>query len=365
MAKFCVFCGNAPTDKNKEHIIPRWLIKMTDHPGRVTKFGFPKLPNGSAEQREFPFDRFTFPACESCNTRHSALESEAMSVMSSILDRKAISAVSASVLLDWFDKVRVGLWLGFQMLEKNVLDIEPNFHIERRIGQYDRMLIIQRASEHKTRLNFTGADSVSFAYSPSAFSLVVNDTYFTNISASFLISRRVGFPYPASMYLVPDRADILCDIQPGRERITLPLLQRPIAEGGVRLYQPMFRLTLASERPSEYDCDYVRRHSMDFDRGIGSIFVQHEGKADVSEMRRADSISINPTAAMGDEELMLRTAINVYEWQDWLSTGQVSLEKLRLDQRKYVRGRQSLARRMNAVLVNHHQRLLKKWGYAR
>ena len=26
MAKYCVFCGNKPQDKNKEHIIPRWLI---------------------------------------------------------------------------------------------------------------------------------------------------------------------------------------------------------------------------------------------------------------------------------------------------------------------------------------------------
>ena len=26
MAKYCMFCGNKPQDKNKEHIIPRWLI---------------------------------------------------------------------------------------------------------------------------------------------------------------------------------------------------------------------------------------------------------------------------------------------------------------------------------------------------
>ncbi len=29
MAKFCIFCGNPPKDKNAEHVIPQWLINIT------------------------------------------------------------------------------------------------------------------------------------------------------------------------------------------------------------------------------------------------------------------------------------------------------------------------------------------------
>jgi len=40
--KYCVFCGKPPSDKNKEHVLPHWLIKMTGDPNRVVNLGFSK-----------------------------------------------------------------------------------------------------------------------------------------------------------------------------------------------------------------------------------------------------------------------------------------------------------------------------------
>jgi hypothetical protein len=34
MDKFCVFCGKKPQSKNREHIIPQWLIALTGDPNR-------------------------------------------------------------------------------------------------------------------------------------------------------------------------------------------------------------------------------------------------------------------------------------------------------------------------------------------
>jgi hypothetical protein len=35
MDKFCVFCGESPENKNKEHVIPQWLIRMTGYSKRI------------------------------------------------------------------------------------------------------------------------------------------------------------------------------------------------------------------------------------------------------------------------------------------------------------------------------------------
>lgn len=37
--KFCVFCGKKPKNKTKEHILPKWLIKLTGKPNRQINVG--------------------------------------------------------------------------------------------------------------------------------------------------------------------------------------------------------------------------------------------------------------------------------------------------------------------------------------
>lgn len=39
MDKFCVFCGSKPESKNKEHILPQWLLKLTGDPNREIFLG--------------------------------------------------------------------------------------------------------------------------------------------------------------------------------------------------------------------------------------------------------------------------------------------------------------------------------------
>jgi hypothetical protein len=45
--KRCIFCGNPPSAKNKEHVVPKWLIELTGDPKREwylgLYFGEPRL----------------------------------------------------------------------------------------------------------------------------------------------------------------------------------------------------------------------------------------------------------------------------------------------------------------------------------
>jgi len=65
--KFCVFCGQKPENKNKEHVLPKWLIKLTGKPNRQINVGlnfsdFEK--DTEIKERQYSINSFTLPACE-------------------------------------------------------------------------------------------------------------------------------------------------------------------------------------------------------------------------------------------------------------------------------------------------------------
>lgn len=361
-SKFCIFCGEPPSDKNKEHVLPRWLLALTGDPKRVVRLGFNMQLGQDPSPREYAFDRFTFPACARCNTAHSSLESSVKGIVEKVLNGAPVVTHELSVLMDWFDKVRVGLWLGFHQLSKNLLNVEPQFHIARRIGQFDRLLIVERYAPPTQRLNFGGTDTPAFGLTPSAFTLTVNDFHFTNVSYSFLVSRRLGFPFPSESHLVKDREGLMHTMQPARRRIMRPLLQRPIKERGVILYQPMFPQDLGETVSEYYDDPYVRAHSLDYEAGIGSIFLETP-KDNVRPLRSNEQIILNPVAIYGLEELHLKSAVSLCDWQDWLTEGAFGFGNLTPEQRRYVRAKQSMTKRVNKILRDHHASLLRERGY--
>ena len=358
MAKFCIFCGLPPTDKNKEHVVPLWLIKLTGDPNRKASFGYIMSDaNRSDKQRQYAFDQFTFPACEACNSKYSNLETVAQVIIEKILESKSLYPREISSLLDWLDKVRIGLWLGFHQLDKNHLEIEPNFHIERRIGQYDRILIVEKTNYPKSRLNFGGVNTPSFGFTPSAFTLSINQYCFTNVSYSYLLSRRIGFPYPNHLKLQPDRPELACQIQPPRKRIMVPLLKRPIAESGNIFYQPMFAQALTSARLDEYNDPYVVEHSLDHQKGVGSIYADIEGSSP-SWLKSDMAVDITPATVIDAYHQHIKSAINICHWQNWLSEDWLSLEDLPPNQKRYVREIQRIAKRVNDTVISQHKALL-------
>jgi hypothetical protein len=104
--KLCVFCGSAPESKTREHVIPQWLIKLTGDPKRKANFhiDWKKNPPGI---RQFAFDQFTFPACDTCNSNFAKLEGAAHEIVTALLAGGELAETDFHLLLDWLDKVRV------------------------------------------------------------------------------------------------------------------------------------------------------------------------------------------------------------------------------------------------------------------
>ncbi|HOY78887.1 MAG TPA: hypothetical protein PLN33_13820 [Hyphomonadaceae bacterium] len=274
--------------------------------------------------------------------------------MERVLSEQTLPAHELSCFLDWFDKVRVGLWLGFNQLDKNYADVTPNYHIESRIGQTDRVLLIEKTNfpADKARLTFWGIESYSFAMTPSVFRLSVNGYYFTNISFAFLVSRRLGFPYPAGMYLLPDREEMFCDLQPGRSRRMLPIVPQVAGLRGTTVFQPMFKNGLMSgEMPSSlYDDSYVRENSLDYGAGHGCIYVSHR-TGQLTVLQSGDEVSLTPELALDDWTTFKHGSIRVLQLQDWINEFPL-LDRITPAQKQYVKQKKRTARRINQIMID-------------
>lgn len=259
--RFCVFCGRQPEAKNNEHVIPRWLINITGDPKRTMHIG--PLFSQRELYKQFSFDQFRFPACSSCNSAYADLEDQAKCIMSKLLMLDKVSASDFDIFLDWFDKIRVGLWLGYhQLLDKNLLQITPNYYISGRIGNTDRLLMIYRTDRTKTRLSFSAINAPAFAYSPTCFSLIVNNLTFTSISADFLLSRRVGLPYPKSYAVNDDNMLVVSTpLLAGSEMIDYPVVDLRYDRRCGIVAQPIFK-KVAGSCTDEYAGTYVKNMTL-------------------------------------------------------------------------------------------------------
>lgn len=270
--RYCVFCGEPPTDKTNEHVIPRWLIEMTGSTTRSIRFPLFRLDGTTPPN--LTFDGLSFPACAVCNNAFSNMEVSTKKVISNILSNQLITVEDVDLLLDWLDKVRIGLWLGVQMLEKNRFDIAPKFHISTRVGTRDRMLAAYRIDDEWKGISLFGINTPAFHYYPSCFAIAINSIVLFNISDIFLFSRRVGFPHPIGKIPAGTNMKSEIDVRPGINRIHAPLLRLPYLRSDVEIFQPMFSDSSLDESRQLYDNNYVRTLSLDFSHRRGFPLIQ-------------------------------------------------------------------------------------------
>ena len=311
MAKFCIFCGKKPENKNMEHVIPQWLIKMTG--GLSRPCNIKGIMPGTDS---VAFGALKFPACEKCNSEFSAMEAAVKPVVIKILESKPLNVTEINLLMDWFDKVRIGLWLGDLYMSRTVDDIQPHMHIASRVGLKDRMLIVERVPATGGReqcINFIGPGTFQFRHLPSAFQLHINDYTFTNVSDYCLVARRAGFPYCDKM-LRYDYDDVrLNTIQRGKGRIQNPIVRSfsPTKYQTV-IYQPIYKYWNI-ESPDLYKSEYVLNHSLDTVNGIGGIFYQKNGNP-TQYLDTQSTLNLTPPVSPEDMVTMSLKAYDLHSY---------------------------------------------------
>ena len=351
MEKFCVFCGNKPERKSKEHIIPKWLLEMTGDPSRTINLAVDwERIDVKAEKKHLPlieysFGAFQFPACQECNSKHGSLEGEAKIIVTKLLKGKPIGRHQISRFLDWLDKIRIGLWLAFFYLHKNQWHIQPQFHITKRMGTKDRMVAVYQVLDDQEGIQFSGATTPAFQFAPSCFTLVINNLYFFNISTEFLFARRLGFPYPREMYYHTDLKNLVCDVVPGTERVMFPLIRKGMVKTPLEIYQPMFFPEWRLNEDSPYDSEYVKENCSSWDLGIGKVFLQEAPRAyPLSEDSRIEFGLAKKYHRDHFEKIIMRQtlAFQLHTLDVMPSTGRLSS-----DQKKAINPLIDLAKRFN------------------
>jgi hypothetical protein len=145
------------------------------------------------------------------------------------------------------------------------------------------MLILTKTSDTVRDLTYRGCDTPSFYYTPSCFSLMINNYALTNISSPFLLSKDLGLPYPVDAQMTAkDRVEY--SIAPGSEKLGHPKFAQSFPLSGTRLYQANWKEISGLPRQQLYDTPYIRSVSLNHEAGMGSIFLTtHDGLVALSD----------------------------------------------------------------------------------
>lgn len=351
MDKFCVFCGDIPKNKNKEHIIPQWLIEFTGDPNRSVDFGpIWNSKTSKLELKKFAFDQFQFPACEKCNQEHSALEVKAKAVLKNLIAENPLSSKDLNILLDWLDKIRVGLWLAYNYLQTNLSAVEPNYHISKRIGVKDRIVFIYKSDYKNSGINFSGTNTPAFQYLPTCFSLRINQFVFFNVSTDFLISQKLGFPFATEVFFTETQA-LEFALNDGKKHQSYPLIDVTYDNKCTEIYQPIFSYQREDQGVSYlYDNTYVKSLSEDFKKGIGKILFteNHQFKEYPSE----PSTLWIPQYTWNIKELLNLIGKQVLNSQIFFINQKVSFSKVSAEKKNLIKFQHEFAKRINKLFLN-------------
>lgn len=271
MKPACVFCGNQPSDKNKEHIFPKWLLKMTG-------FDQKKMSVGSnwETKKEIVFNSlsYTFPACKSCNDDFAIVEGQAKPIMEKLLLDQSVTGYDIELLLDWFDKIRISAWLGIKYLNKDFFGMTPKYYINQRKGLKDRFLSITNTYEEGKAFNISGVNTIGFMFSPTALTLRVNNLIFVNCSSDLIVSKKLGFPYKKLEIPTPELETTDMLIGRATKKASPKIFNSKLYTPSIFVAQPIYKIPKESQ-PNFYDNDYVKDNSYDYENGVGKLFLSN------------------------------------------------------------------------------------------
>lgn len=267
----CVFCGK-PVSKSKrtmEHVLPKWLLEATGGLNREIRIG---ADLRTAKEWIRPASTFEFPACEPCNKSYGkGLETQARKIIGTLSEGGSISVANSYRLLDWLDKVRIGIWLGFLMLHRED-DFTPKFSIDKRLGRKDRVAIIAADPRDSRKcLVFGGNENNLFRRSQCAIFLRINNIRIVSISADFLLARETGLPFGRDPYLVSGKPGLVgYNLAPGTYELSQDW-SHFLGLGGTVLAQPIIdtRFCDPSWALNFYTNSRVLQHTKDTFRASG------------------------------------------------------------------------------------------------
>ncbi|MGP5370962.1 hypothetical protein ACTXN4_26320, partial [Pseudomonas helleri] len=282
-------------------------------------------------------------------------EGEVRPIIEALLERDYLSVANYCTLLDWLDKVRVGLWLNYHLLMGNPTGITPSFYINSRLRKKDRFVAIYPTQEKNAGLNAHGVETLSFHGAPSAFGLRINNIFLINCSSDYIFSGRCGFPSPANMQLHLDGESsgyLQMENFKSTRKIKSPIFKFQLHKPSVFLLQPIMQsvisdidqsTTILGGSPAR-DPYLLASTMKGMQPGVGKIYRQFKDHVarldDESAKIRFDTITGSECKPAG------QLVSQVYELQTYLQ-GIYSPLTENLETRKHWNQRQKIMKQLN------------------
>ena len=335
--KLCVFCAKKPKDKTLEHIAPKWLLDITD----TSRKGFDSHWDKSALTA---FSSLVLPACNDCNNHFAKLEGQAKPIIEKLLNRQNPSVVEIDIILDWLDKVRVGLWIVELIRSKNPVGIIPKFGISDRVGQKDRFLKLSYFKHDRPALSFTATSTAAFHFSPSCFGIVINDLYIINCSFDMATSPWLGYPY--AKMSEPEHSDSMIHLEriiEGTKEAGSPPWRTDFVGAGTYAIQPICSIWDGDTKSKiEWTDDYSKTDAISVEDRKGAIFSSSNLK-EFSRLRLGSHFELKSVNAPAQNRVFSLANLEILKLQKyicstayrypkvllpWISTPEAALNEL-------------------------------------
>jgi hypothetical protein len=199
-----------------------------------------------------------------------------------------VNGIEIDLILDWFDKLRIGLWLGSLTLDKIKDDVNPKFFINNRIGKKDRALYVYKLKDEQLLgLNFHGFNTPAFQFAPCIIGFRINNYFFINYSKDFLLSKNLGFPYYENINFDENsRAEIFTPYK-GNNKITTPILKTVFQRPSISFFQSIVDLKAL---PKELYSEYLTKNLLDENSGKCKIFYYDSIDKKIFKLENDDEI---------------------------------------------------------------------------
>jgi hypothetical protein len=295
-------------------VVPQWLIKKTGHLKRIFQWG-QMTEDGLNINQKIPFDQFKFPSCITCNDKYSKLEAQAKIVFEKIELETPVSVEDLDKLLDWFDKIRIGIWLAQLYLNKNHSYFTPSFFIEQRIGKKDRYLAIFRRNQKVSRCSINCVATPAFEFMPSAAGFVFNDFGFISISDDYLFSKNLGWPFPFKKNLHSNGlASVI--LQNGINKTKKPILPFEIEGSFIQIFQAIADQELS--KTDLYNNEYIKNSLMENSSNKGKTRIFNQSYNEIAPNENG-LIYCTPEFSNEKDELFVHTlSIQTLKIQNYL-----------------------------------------------
>jgi hypothetical protein len=130
-----------------------------------------------------------------------------------------------------------------------------------------------------------------------------------------------------------------------------PILKKIFSIQGTELYQPIFSgVGIKTDiRKKFFDIEYVHQNSMEWDKGIGKIFINSNSL--IQEYSLACSNMWIPQITYNFDRLLFEMQLQVLEWQTYVDGLTPSLKKLPYEIRQQMKRQRNLNRNYNTSII--------------